>query len=115
MATPCVRSSAVNSRGGVIYTVVNVVLTFNGTSTFINNSATYNRGGAIYTSHNAVLTFNGANNFISNSVLDNGAIYSFRNVVLTFTGSNIATQQTIMVVQSTQQTPSLLSKESTTL
>ena len=48
-----------------------LVLTFNGTNSFIRNSAKSN-GSAIYTENNTLLTFTGGNNFISNSVNRNG-------------------------------------------
>ena len=70
------------------------MLTFNGTTDFINNSALLGDGGAIYT-HSTEFTFNGTNNFINNSangeVSFGGAILStscYSNIVFSFTGNN---------------------------
>ena len=59
----------------------NGVLTFNGTTNFINNSPEV-CSGAISISDNGVLTFNGTNNFINNSAdLDGGVISISQNTV----------------------------------
>ena len=71
--------------GGAIYASF-TLLSFNGTSNFINNSAHY--GGAIQTWANTVLSFNGINNFINNSAFLGSAIYTHRNSVLSFSGAN---------------------------
>ena len=73
--------------GGAIYASHNTIISFNGTSNFINNSAHY--GGAIYTSSNTVLSFNGSNNFVNNSAdYNGGAIYTFENAKLSFNGTS---------------------------
>ena len=71
--------------GGAIFVFDNAVLTFNGTSNFINNSA--NGGGAIFISNNTVLTFNGTTNFIDNSADYGGAIY-ISNTVINISGTS---------------------------
>ena len=81
------NSTNIDCGGGAIQSSDNSILSFNGTSNFINNSAGY--GGAIYTSYNTVLRFNGITNFINNSALGSGGtIYSSDNVVLSFNGTN---------------------------
>ena len=57
--------------GGAIQIIDNNVLSFSGTSNFINNSAVYG-GGAIATSSNCTLTFKGTINFTNNTVSGNG-------------------------------------------
>ena len=59
------------SKVGAIYTEyitgqhnTNIVLSFNGTTHFINNSAT--KGGALFTGANCTLTFNGIVCFTDN-------------------------------------------------
>ena len=84
--TTFLQNIATSSGGGAIYASHNTVLSFNGTSNFINNSAL--DGGAIYTFENTKLSFNGANNFICNSALDGGAIYTSDSTVLSFNGTN---------------------------
>ena len=78
--------------GGAIYASDNTVLSFNGTSNFINNSPEiYGSGGAIFTFNNTVLSFNGTSNFINNSAEvggGGGAIYAFNNIVLSFNGTS---------------------------
>ena len=80
-----VRSSIGVSCGGAIFATDNTVVSFNGTSNFINNSAQV--AGAIYVINNSVFHFNGTSNFISNSAHMGGAIYSIESV-LTFNGTN---------------------------
>ena len=75
-------------EGGAIWTSDNTVLSFSGNSSFINNSAAVGYGGAIYASNNTVLSFNGTNNFICNSAHWNGgAIYTINNITLSFSGT----------------------------
>ena len=95
------------ARFSVIYTLGNVLLTFNGTNNFVKNTADNSggvvnaRGGGLITPGNIIATFNGTNNFVDNSANKGGAIYSFtltwhyisisnfsHNVVLNFTGIN---------------------------
>jgi len=79
----------VAGNGGAIYTSGYAVLSFNGTSNFINNSAGHSGGGgAIYTSENTVISFSGTSNFINNSAKGGGAIFSFGNTVISFNGIN---------------------------
>ena len=78
-------SSSEFAYGGAIYASF-TLLSFNGTSNFINNSARF--GGAIQTWANTVLSFNGINNFINNSAFLGSAIYTFGNSVLSFSGTN---------------------------
>ena len=78
-------SSSEFAYGGAIYASF-TLLSFNGTSNFINNSACF--GGAIQTWANTVLSFNGINNFINNSAFLGSAIYTFGNSVLSFSGTN---------------------------
>ena len=73
--------------GGAILTLNHTVLSFSGTTNFINNLAIH--GGAIYIVDNTVLSFSGTNNFIKNSAgIGGGAIYTSRNTVLSFSGTN---------------------------
>ena len=78
--------------GSAIYASGNTVLSFNGTSNFINNIVHFpGAGGAIYASQNAIVSFNGINNFISNSAnygAAGGAIYTSGNTVVSFNGTN---------------------------
>ena len=72
--------------GGAIFASQNTVLTFSGTSNFINNSA-YS-GGAIYTEY-SVVRFNGTNHFINNSAYDgNGGAIATNSTVLTLNGTS---------------------------
>ena len=74
--------------GGAILTLENTVLSFNGTSNFINNSA-FNGGGAICAKDSTVLSFNGTSNFISNSAASGGgAICALENTALSFNGTS---------------------------
>ena len=68
--------------GGAIH-AYDTVLTFNGTSDFINNSA--EQGGAIYTEYSTI-TFKGTNEFMGNSAQYGGALYTRDSVVFTFNG-----------------------------
>ena len=72
--TKFIGNSALDNRGGAIYSFRNVVLTFTGSNNFISNSANYN-GGAVCTT-DTIITFKGTNNFIGNSANKNsgGAI-----------------------------------------
>ena len=81
--------------GGAILTLNHTVLSFSGTTNFINNLAIH--GGAIFTSDNTILSFSGTNNFIDNSAENGGgaiytschhAIYTSCNTVLSFSGAN---------------------------
>ena len=73
--------------GGAILTLNHTVLSFSGTTNFINNFAIH--GGAIFTSDNTILSFSGTNNFIKNSAeIGGGAIHTSRNTVLSFSGAN---------------------------
>ena len=87
--TTCHQNNAIpvyNYSGGAIYASRNTVLSFNGTTNFVNNSADY--GGAIYAFENTRLSFNGTSNFINNSVqIAGGAIYTSNNTVLSFSGT----------------------------
>ena len=71
---------------GAIVTLNHTVLSFNGTTNFINNSADYGLGGAIYALDNIVLSLSGTNNFIT--VIEGGAIYTKYNIVLSFSRTN---------------------------
>ena len=74
--------------GSAIVTLNNTILSFCGTSNFINNLA-YVYGGAIYASENSILNLSGTNNFINNSAgIDGGAIYTEYNTVLSFNGAS---------------------------
>ena len=73
--------------GGAIYASSNTVLSFTGTSNFINNSAV-GGGGAVYASESVVLSFCGACNFINNSATYGGAISASGNILLTFNGTS---------------------------
>ena len=79
------RSNISVSCGGAIYATDHTVVSFNGTTNFINNSAYI--AGAIYVINNSVFHFNGTSNFISNSAHMGGAIYSLESM-LTFNGTN---------------------------
>ena len=73
--------------GGAILTLNHTVLSFSGTTNFINNSAIH--GGAINVVDNSVLSLSGTNNFINNSAgVGGGAIYTIGNTVLSFNGAN---------------------------
>ena len=78
----------IDSKGGAIFASDNTVLSFNGTSNFINNSV-LGIGGAIFISHNTTLSFSGTTNFINNSAFTYaGAIYISDNSALNFNGSS---------------------------
>ena len=80
-------ASCTASFGGAIIILDNTVVSFNGTSNFINNSAS--QGGAIFASGHTVLSFSGTNNFINNSAGDiGGTISTYNNTVLSFSGTN---------------------------
>ena len=70
--------------GGAILTLNHTVLSFSGTTNFINNSAT-GLGGAIY-AESTVLSFSGATHFFNNSAPIGGAI-SNQNNTMTFNGT----------------------------
>ena len=75
-------------RGGAICIVENVVLTFNGSNSFINNLASHS-GGAIdaYGEQKIVVNFIGANNFTGNSAhYYGGAIHANLNTLMSFIG-----------------------------
>ena len=74
--------------GGAISMYDNTVLSFYGTSNFVNNSADWGCGGAISTSHNAVVHFIGINNFSDNSASRGGAIFALNNTALNFNGTS---------------------------
>jgi len=75
--------------GGAILTLNHTVLSFSGTTDFINNLAIHGGyGGAIFTSDNTVLSFTGTNNFINNLASRGGAICMLDNTVLSLTGTN---------------------------
>ena len=80
-------NNSADDNGGAIYTFENTRLSFNGTSNFINNSVSF-AGGAIYASNSTLLSFNGTNNFISNLAFTGGAIYILHTSVLRFNGTN---------------------------
>ena len=71
---------------GAIYTLDNTILSLSGTNNFINNYGGI-EGGAIYTEYNTVLSFSGTNNFINNSASNGGAI-SANNTLLSFNGTS---------------------------
>ena len=62
------------------------VLSFSGTSNFINNSA--DSGGAIYALGNTVLRFNGINSFMHNCAITGGGISITDTVLYSFNGTN---------------------------
>ena len=72
--------------GGAIYTLDNTILSLSGTNNFINNYGGI-EGGAIYIEYNTVLSFSGTNNFINNSASNGGAI-SANNTLLSFNGTS---------------------------
>ena len=83
-----------DGAGGVMYTLDNTVISFNGTNSFINNSAAGD-GGVIYTSvfdtlyASCLLSFNGTNIFTNNSADSaGGAIYTSDNAILRFNGTS---------------------------
>ena len=81
----------ITSGGGAIFASNNAVLSFNGTSNFIDNSIVYGLGGAIFASDKAVLSFSGNSTFISNSAIyysDGGAIYVSDNAAVIFNGNS---------------------------
>ena len=81
-------------NGGAIYTLGSCVLSFNGTSNFINNWGGY--GGAIQITENNVLSFSGTSNFINNSAESGGgAIATGSNCTLTFKGTINFTNNTV--------------------
>ena len=73
-------------HGGFGGTIYNTVLSLSGTNNFINNYGGI-EGGAIYTEYNTVLSFNGTNNFINNSAGTGGAIAA-NNTILSFNGTS---------------------------
>ena len=77
-------SNSASASGGAIHAKTNISLTFVGTTVFSNNAAS--KGGAISTVKCVKLTFNGASSFISNSAMQGGAIFAKRNSTLTFDG-----------------------------
>ena len=81
--------------GGAIYTLGNNVLSFNGTTNFINNSAR-GYGGAVQISDNKVLSFSGTSEFINNSAEDcGGAIATGSNCTVNFKGTSNFTNNTV--------------------
>ena len=75
-----------NTSGcGTVYASGNVVLSFSGTSNFINNLA--HEGGTIFALENVVLSFSGTSNFINNLAHEGGAIFAASNVALSFNGA----------------------------
>ena len=83
-----IRNSA-KSNGGAIYTENNTLLNFTGTNNFISNSANRNGGGAIVALKSTSLRFTGANNFSHNSArFEGGAVATADNAVFVFTGNN---------------------------
>ena len=72
-------------EGGAVFIANNVLLTFNGTSNFINNSA--NNGGAIFAIVNTSSSFAGTSSFHSNTAIQGGAISANSNSKLTFDGN----------------------------
>ena len=86
---PFVYSDVTLVVGGAIVAAYNTVLSFTGTSNFVNNSAYL--GGAIFTD-NTVLSFNGINNFINNVACNgsnggNGGAIATNNTILVFSGT----------------------------
>ena len=74
--------------GGAIYAYDDTIINFNATSNFINNSADYS-GGAIYTNNNTIINFNGTSNFINNSAdWDGGAIFTYDNTIINFNATS---------------------------
>ena len=77
-----------DSSGGAIFASGNTLLSFNGTSNFINNLISY-IGGTIYICDNTILSFSGTTNFINNSAFTyGGAISASGHTVLNFNGIN---------------------------
>ena len=90
-----------NNSGCAIYTSSNVVITFKGTSNFINNSAQF-EDGVIHAETNTSIRFIGISDFTHNSAVSGGAIYATDNIVLTFNGTTNFfnnQQQPLVVVQ----------------
>ena len=77
-------SNSASANGGAIHAKTNISLTFIGTTVFSNNAAS--KGGALSTVNCVKLTFNGASSFSSNSAMNGGAIFARRNSTLTFNG-----------------------------
>ena len=78
-----------------IYTLGSNVLSFNGTTNFINNSAR-GYGGAVQISDNNVLSFSGTSEFINNSAEDcGGAIATGSNCTVNFKGTSNFTNNTV--------------------
>ena len=75
-----------NNSAGAIYSSSDVVLTFNGTNSFINNTAHFGYG-VIHAETNTSVSFIGISDFAHNSALGGGAIYADNSVVLTFNGT----------------------------
>ena len=72
---------------GAIFTYINTVINFNGTSNFINNTAAW--GGAIYAFDDTIINFNATSNFINNSAdYSGGAIFTNNNTVINFNGTS---------------------------
>ena len=67
------------------------MLSFHGTTNFINNSADYyGTGGAIFTANNTMFSFTGVSYFINNSAdyyYGNGGAIGAYNTVLSFSGT----------------------------
>ena len=70
------------SGGGAIHASGNVVLSFSGTTNFINNSA--HKGGGLFAVENVVLSFSGTSNFINNIAHKGGALLALDHTVLSF-------------------------------
>ena len=75
-----------NNSGCAMYTSSNVVITFKGTSNFINNSAQF-EDGVIHAETNISIRFTGITDFTHNSAVSGGAIYATDNILLTFNGT----------------------------
>ena len=84
--TTFLENSALSFNGGGAIYADNTILSFKGTSNFINNSADFG-GGAISTSDNTIIAFNGISNFIGNSAIYGGAIHTDITSTLTFNGT----------------------------
>ena len=98
-------NNSANNKGGAIYTSHNTVLTFTGTSNFISNyvHSIHGTGGAIYTEYNPVLTFT-ETMYVVNVAPE---VQSSQKKMLYLPSPEpatlLATQQTILVVQSMQK------------
>ena len=87
--TTFLENAKIEQGGGAIYASGNAMLSFHGTTNFINNSVHYGNacGGAICAVFNTVFSFIGTSNFILNSAMLGGAISAQHTAVFSFIGT----------------------------